>query len=156
MTGTERLLSVTRVYPGFPSHQTTTPGPTVRTAATVTLVRRAASIWGCKVAELGVEKQSGESRGCRCSTAVGSRANAGKRGTQGAGVLTPCGRMLFYREGVKFENESMASIKTIKRGKWLRDPRFQPSDSFLSNWLGLKCTFGTWNTSKDITISANG
>lgn len=56
MTGTERLLSVTHVYPGFPSRQTTTPGLTVRTAATVTLVRWA-STWGCKVAELGVEKQ---------------------------------------------------------------------------------------------------
>lgn len=45
VTGRERLLSVIRVCQGSPTHQTTTPGPTVKTAGTVTLVRWE-GIWG--------------------------------------------------------------------------------------------------------------
>lgn len=44
MTSTERLLAVIRVNRECPSHQTTTAGPTVRAAGTVTLV----SVWGSR------------------------------------------------------------------------------------------------------------
>lgn len=61
----KRLLNVIRVHRGSPSHQTTIPGPTVRAAGTVTLVRWA-SIWGSKV---GMEKQ----RGSKVGASVASR-----------------------------------------------------------------------------------
>lgn len=92
----ERLLSVTRVYRGSPSHQTTTPGPTVRTAGTVTLVR-GASTWGSKAAELGVEKQSAG----RVGTSVASRLQQAElmlgMGHSGRRYIDAMGRMLVFQ-----------------------------------------------------------
>lgn len=85
MTGTEGLLSVIHVYQGFPSHQTTTPGPTVRAVGTVTLVRWA-SIGGSNVAELGEEKQRGGGVGASVTSRLHKWSQRWEPGRPGRGT----------------------------------------------------------------------